>query len=149
MLCCEWTGLCEGAQGAVLITVPWRVRLQGGCFTAEPTPRVTLSRAPRLRSEGRTPWTKCWSHGTRSIRDAQERSITDWAECVAVGAALHQLVVKGRLTVFLWDVFTLNHGVDLERCLCFHYICCVFWCDHPALRLQSCERHSHEINYNI
>lgn len=134
--CRDWTTLLEGAQGAVLITVPRRVLLQR-CVTAEPTPWVSFSRAPWLRAEGQTLkralWSCQWSHGAHSVRDPQERIITDWLNDVTVWTALHQLVVKMGMTVFLWDICALGQGVDLKRCLCFQHVCRVFFCNHPAL----------------
>lgn len=131
-LCCDRTILLEGAQGAVLVAVKQRIPLQG-----QPAPWVTFSRAAWPRAEGKTlewaPWSRRWSHGADSIRHAQERGVTAGVGYVAVGAALHELVVKLGLTFFLLDNLALSQRVDLERFLCLHHVCCVFLYDHPAL----------------
>lgn len=139
VLCCDWTSLLEGAQGAVLIAVPWRVPLQGR-VAAEPAPRVSFSGAPWLRADGQTlEWAqRSWrrSHGAHSVRDAQETSVAAWY--VAVCAALHELVVEMRLTRFLLDVCALGQRINLERFLRLQHVFSVFLCNHPALRSQPC-----------
>lgn len=87
VLSCDWTALLEGAQGAVLITVPGRVFLQGR-VAAEPTARVPLSGAPRMRAEGQTLERAPRSHGAHGVRDAQERCVAAWVGYVAVCASL-------------------------------------------------------------